>query len=87
MCLPEQAVAIDGTAPGIGDEIQLTDVKAKVTRVENGEVYFVVTQANGQPITKENESEERPGEEPLSEDELRRMAQKRDEQDDASITA
>lgn len=87
MCLSEQAVAIDGSSPMPGDEFPLTDVKAKVTRVEGGKVYFTVTEANGEPLANKSDPAERPGEEPISEEELREMARSRDEQDEASITA
>lgn len=86
LCLSEQSVAIDGAVPAPGDEIELT-VKAKVSRVEGGKVYATPTEANGEPIMTPEESGERPGEEPLGEDELREMARQQDEQDQASITA
>ena len=54
ICVADGALAADAeaggsVAPGVGDEIDFTG-RGKVTRAENGQVYFTATEINGQPV-------------------------------------
>lgn len=65
-CIPAKAVAIDGSNPATGDEIEVT-LKGKVTRVDGEQVYFKPETANGEPIAKSGDDEAAEGEEPTEE--------------------
>jgi hypothetical protein len=47
-CVPAAALAIDGAAPEVGDEVEYT-VKGRVARIEGGEAYITPEMVNGQP--------------------------------------
>ncbi len=54
ICVAEGALATDAEAggavgPAVGDEVDFTG-RGKVTRSENGQVYFAATEINGQPV-------------------------------------
>lgn len=49
ICAPTAALEIDGTAPAVGDEVEIT-AKARVTRIEGGETYLAPIEINGQPV-------------------------------------
>jgi hypothetical protein len=77
IALPESVLAIDGTAPSDGDEVEFT-VKGRKTRTEGGNAYVSVESVNGEPVSAPAETKE-PGF-----DDLRKMAE---EEDQASVTA
>lgn len=54
ICVSGEALSVNAeaggaVAPAIGDEVEFTG-KGKVTRTEGGEVYFSVSEVNGQPV-------------------------------------
>ena len=53
-CVPAAALAIDGAAPEVGDEVEYT-VKGRVARIEGGETYVMPETINGQPAQTEAE--------------------------------
>jgi hypothetical protein len=70
----QDAIAVDGVAPEVGEEIELT-AKFKVVRNEEGKVCLAPTSVNGSPVIDE---EAGPGE-PDSDDDMMAMAKKADE--------
>jgi hypothetical protein len=81
-CIPAKTVAIDGTSPAVGDEVEVS-LKGKVTRVDGEQLYFQPESANGEPIAMSGDDEAAEGEMP-TEESLRKSAE---EEDQASITA
>lgn len=82
ICLPSSALAIDGTPPTQGDDVDVT-LKGKVTRTDGSNTYFTPTEINGQPVDAEDQAdggddEEAEGE--PTEDSLRASAGKVDQQ-------
>lgn len=49
-CVPLKALAIDGTPPAVGDEVDYT-TKGKVARVEGDKAYITPTEVNGEPFS------------------------------------
>jgi|GEM_PF-2735804 len=74
-CIPTAALAIDGTPPEVGDEVEYT-VKGKVSRVEEGETYVQPTTINDQPAALPTEESA-----PADDDDMMALAQKADAQD------
>lgn len=70
----QEAIAVDGVTPEVGEEIEVT-IKAKVVRNEEGKVCLAPTSVNGSPVIDE---EHGPGE-PDSDDDMMAMAKKADE--------
>jgi hypothetical protein len=61
LCVPASAVAgyeddsDQSVEPAVGDSVEVT-VAGKVSRVENGQVYFTPETANGEPISGHDEA-------------------------------
>jgi len=55
--IPADAVAVDGTTPAEGDEVEFT-VKGTVKRTKGKNVSVEVTEANGQPLDQGAEKAE-----------------------------
>jgi hypothetical protein len=70
--IPSAAVAIDGTNPEPGDEIEFT-CKAKVKQVNGSNASVTITEVNGTPVDSKAESEE-----PSNDDDMMDIADKAD---------
>lgn len=73
ICVPADALAIDGTVPGQGDEVEFR-CKGRVTRAEGGELYVTPTEVNGQPVANPADEAKEP-----TGDDIMAMARKMDE--------
>jgi len=80
ICLPSKNLAIDGTAPEQGDQVDISSLKGKVTRVEGENTYLTPTEINGEPVD-EPEAEDNAEEEGLepNEENIRKEAGKFDD--------
>jgi len=54
--VPENAVAVEGDAPAVGDSVSLA-IDGKVSRVENGMIVVAPSTINGQPVEQTQESQ------------------------------
>lgn len=81
MCVPSRALAVDGTAPAEGDEVEFT-VKGKCRRTEGENTYVEPETINGEEVGKPEESPE-----DNSDEDMMKKAQESDDHDQASITA
>lgn len=72
LCVPTAALEIDGTAPAVGDEVEMT-VKARVARAEGEHTYLDPIEINGQPAPAPGA---KPGEPDA--DDVMRLAEKAD---------
>lgn len=48
-CVPAAALAVDGTPPAAGDDVEYT-VRGKVTRLEGDKAYVQAETVNGEPV-------------------------------------
>ena len=69
----QDAIAVDGVTPDIGEEIEVT-IKAKVVRNEDGKICLAPTSVNGSPVI----DEEAGPDEPDSDDAMMDMAKQAD---------
>ncbi len=75
MCVPGEPLAVDGTAPEMGDQVEFT-VTGVVRRAEGGKLYIAPSAINGQPMPEMPAEEE-----PMDEEErVRQMAVEADEE-------
>lgn len=77
ICVSGEALSVNAeaggaVAPAIGDEVEFTG-KGRVTRTEGGEVYFSVSEVNGQPVMGKEESDETGAEDAALDEEVRGM--------------
>lgn len=77
ICVSSEALSVNAeaggaVAPAIGDEVEFTG-KGRVTRTEGGEVYFSVSEVNGQPVMGKEESDETGAEDAALDEEVRGM--------------
>ncbi|PAW75170.1 MAG: hypothetical protein B9S38_02470 [Verrucomicrobiia bacterium Tous-C4TDCM] len=70
LAVPAAALAIDGTPPAVGDEVEYTG-KARVARVDGETVHLETTEVNGAALAAA------PAED-MGDDELMRLAQEAD---------
>lgn len=73
MYVAQDAIAIDGTAPDVGEEVEVT-LKARVAAVEGNAIRLEATSVNGSPLIDE---ESGPGE-PDGDEAMMDMAKKAD---------
>lgn len=76
-CVPTAALAIDGTAPAQGDEVEYT-VRGRIARVEGGKSYVTPETINDQPAAVEEEKSP----EDMSDEDMMAAAKKADDEDD-----
>jgi hypothetical protein len=55
MCIPADAVELDGATPETGDSVSFS-VEGTVTRGEGGKLYVKPTMINGEPVKDEPEA-------------------------------
>lgn len=77
ICVSSEALSVNAeaggaVAPAIGDEVEFTGT-GRVTRTEGGEVYFSVSEVNGQPVMGKEESDETGAEDAALNEEVRGM--------------
>lgn len=73
ICVKLSGLALDGTAPQVGDQVDFTG-KGKVSRIEGEEAYIDAEEINGEPVM-----DSAGGEMPAETDEgMRGLAEKAD---------
>jgi hypothetical protein len=69
-CVPLAALAIDGTPPSVGDEVEFT-ARARIERIEGDEAYIKTTSVNNTPVASDDD---------MAAEEIMRMAMEADAQ-------
>jgi len=59
ICIPSVALAVDGTEPAEGDEVEFT-VKGTVTSSADGRTHVKPSTVNGEPVDQPEEKPENP---------------------------
>lgn len=81
--IPVEALSTDSedgksVMPEVGDEVELSNVKAIVKKLNEGEAYIELVSINGAPIEAEPAGEKEEDDMPMDQHRMRKMAEKYD---------